>query len=57
MGQCFHEWVMENRAPYRSQRGVHPMNVNEQVIEHQSLTFVGIKRTFFVWMVKFKRNS
>lgn len=46
MEQCFHEWVMENRAPYRSRRGVHRMNVNEHVIEQQSLTFVGIKRTF-----------
>ncbi|MET3834217.1 hypothetical protein ABIC86_005747 [Paenibacillus sp. DS2363] len=46
MEQCLHEWVMENRAPYRSRRGVHLMNVNDNVIEQQSLTFVGIKRTF-----------
>lgn len=44
--QCFHEWVMENCAPYRSQRGIHRMNVNEHVIEQQPLTFVGIKQTF-----------
>jgi hypothetical protein len=48
MEQFFHEWVMENRAPSRSRRGVHLMNVNDKVSEQQSLTFVGIKRKICV---------
>ncbi|SDM22440.1 Predicted transcriptional regulator YdeE, contains AraC-type DNA-binding domain [Paenibacillus sp. OK060] len=47
--QLFHEWVMGNHTPYRSAldlKGAHSMNVKDNLIEQQSLTFVGIKRTF-----------